>query len=138
MLKVRMLLWVGFAATVLGCGGGGVPVHPVTGTITVDGTPTAGIGVTLVSEGSAAMGLTGVTDDQGAFEIVAAGGYQGAPTGTYKVLLSAPRAEVDYSSNKAPVEVQFPPQYSNPNSAELTTVEVGDGDSVVTIDVKTK
>lgn len=139
MLNVRFWVCTGLLLATIGCGGGGVAVHPVTGTITVDGAPTAGISVTLIGEeGAKAMGLTGVTDEQGKFQITAAGGYEGAPPGNYRVLLSPPRAEVDYSSGKPAAEKSFPPQYSNPNSAELTTLTVGDGDSEISIDVKTK
>lgn len=139
MHSVRYLWLSMLVVAFVGCGGGGPAVEPVTGTITVDGSPVAGVKVTLVSaDSSEAMGLTGITDEAGKFSIFAAGGYEGAPAGKYKVLLSPPRPEVDYSSGGPPRETTFPPRYSNPDSGEITQVEVGSGANEVTINVETK
>ncbi|MEZ6087380.1 MAG: carboxypeptidase-like regulatory domain-containing protein [Pirellulaceae bacterium] len=125
-------------AIVCGCGEGGPDVQPVTGKVTVDGAAVAGVMVTLVGDGGSAMGLTGITDNSGVFSITAAGGYQGAPSGKYKVVVSPPQPEMDYSTGVPGKQMEFPSKYSSPDSSELTTVEVGSEPTVVNIDVVTK
>ncbi len=122
---------------VLGCNDG-ISTVPVSGKVTKDGAPVPGIGVTLVGvEGTEAMGLRGVTNAEGGFTVVAAGGLDGAPKGKYKVLLLPPMGQVDYSKvgkeGPAPAE-KFPEKYTK--IEKVTEVfEVGAGPNVINIDI---
>jgi len=76
---------VAFGAVVLfaGCGTSMVKVN---GVVTLDGNPVEGATVTFVSEDGANMYI-GRTDPSGQFSLGAGEKNQGAPAGTYKVLI---------------------------------------------------
>jgi len=135
-MKLRYLSLLLLIA-VLGCSDG-ISTVPVSGKITKGGAGVPGIGVTLVGvEGTATMGLRGVTGADGAFSIAAAGGLVGAPKGKYKVLLIPPTGEVDYSKvgkeGPAPAE-KFPEKYTKIEKA-TDVFEVGAGPNVIDIDI---
>ena len=121
----------------LGCNDG-ISTVPVSGKITKDGAPMPGIGVTLVGvEGTEAMGLRGVTNADGGFSVVAAGGLDGAPKGKYKVLLLPPITPPDYSKvgkEGPPPADKFPEKYTNIDKVTDIFV-VGAGPNVINIDV---
>lgn len=84
------LAWLILLA-IVGCGGGetGPALYPVTGTVKKDGKPVGGVSVSLVATNEKlALALTGVTKDDGTFEIVTGQGKKGAPEGSFKVVLS--------------------------------------------------
>ncbi len=122
---------------VLGCNDG-ISTVPVSGKITKDGAPVPAIGVTLVGvEGTEAMGLRGMTNAEGGFTIVAAGGVEGAPKGKYKVLLIPPASQVDYSKigkEGPPAGEKYPEKYTKIEKV-TDIVEVGAGPNVINIDI---
>lgn len=72
-----------------GCGPGGPPTVPVTGTITKGGQPLANITVTLVDSAKPDNTATGTSDSAGKFDLVYGTiGKRGAVPGKYKVVLS--------------------------------------------------
>ncbi len=75
-----------------GCGGP-EKVVAVTGTVTHNGQPVAGLVVSFVPEAATETGVsTGVTDDNGKYELtVVKSGKSGAVVGTHKVWVSRPR-----------------------------------------------
>jgi hypothetical protein len=74
-----------------GCGG--EKVVPVSGTVTHNGQPVAGLVVSFVPEAATKTGVsTGQTDDEGKYELtVFKTGKSGAVVGTHKVWVSRPR-----------------------------------------------
>lgn len=96
MFKVRfcsfVLLAVSFAAA--GCG---ASLKPVTGTVTLDGTPVDGASVTFISEDGSTT-ASGITDSTGTFKLYSAG-KEGTSPGKYKVTV-----------------IKTPAKYMNPNA----------------------
>jgi hypothetical protein len=88
-----------------GCGGSEFAIAPVSGTVTQDGKPLAGLVVTFqpIAEtraGNAGPGSFGVTDDQGRFTLTVAGSRQpGAVVGLHRVTFSAKKPERDSSDD---------------------------------------
>jgi len=75
-----------------GCGSsarlaGRVPVHPVSGTVTFNGTPVEGAIVNFVSQGNNPV-ATGKTDASGAFALTTYDANDGAAPGDYIVLIT--------------------------------------------------
>jgi hypothetical protein len=78
-----------------GCGGGGVaplevpPLHPVSGTVKLDGKPEAGIAVTYYpAANNKGNGGSGTTDESGEFTLKFRDGQEGIPAGDYVVMFS--------------------------------------------------
>lgn len=62
---------------------------PVTGKVTLDGEPVAGISVTFFpADGTPGNGASGTTDAQGQFSLKTPDQKEGAPTGKYRVLFT--------------------------------------------------
>jgi hypothetical protein len=91
ILLWRRCLALGCAAAALACpacGGGGAPVHPVTGQVLVAGRPAARALVTFHPVGDAGREKvcpTGHVDDQGRFRLSTFRQGDGAPAGDYQV-----------------------------------------------------
>jgi hypothetical protein len=122
---------------ILGCGGGGgidISLYPVTGTVTQSGSPMAGIKVTLAARDpkSKAPLLFAVVDDEGKFEIQTSAGEKGAPIGNYKVVLSAPPAEIDYANpGDAPKpSALIPKNYQDPKASPANLEVTSSGGSI--------
>lgn len=89
--RTRPLLAGLFAAGVVGCGGAGGPeLHPVRGTLTVNGSPAEGAGVVLrpVAPRADLNNPTGTVAADGSFKLFTYPHGDGAPAGEYVVLLS--------------------------------------------------
>lgn len=72
-----------------GCGPGGPPTVPVTGTITKGGQPLANVTITLVDPTKPDNTATGTSDSAGKFDLVYGTiGKRGAAPGKYKIVLS--------------------------------------------------
>jgi hypothetical protein len=86
--------WSACSLFLAGCGGGGdslkvPPLHPVSGTVKLDGKPLPGASVTFLPVGESKVQVaSGVTDDAGHFTVAYVNGEPGAAEGEYKVLIS--------------------------------------------------
>ncbi len=110
---------------VCGCSGGGYDgpkLYPVSGKLTKGGAPLGGINISLVSPdvASKAPPLVAVTKDDGSFTITTSSGANGAPVGTYKVVIIAPPPEFDYATQKGPPKKSsvIPEKYSKASSTD--------------------
>lgn len=110
----------------LGCGSGdsGPALFPVSGTITVDGAPLAGAGISFrpdVGKGNkfAEFIPSGTADDQGEYELVTAA-RKGAPPGWYKVVVFAPSPPMARGEAPQVGPPPFNPKYSDPDQTDLS------------------
>lgn len=80
-----------------GCGGGGPELGRVSGTVTIDGKPAAGVKVSFspVDGGRSSMATT---DDSGNYELAFSPTEKGALVGTHNVSILAPEPSVDMGS----------------------------------------
>jgi hypothetical protein len=107
---------------VAGCGKPGTaPTAEVTGTVTLDGSPIEGVGVTfLPQEGRPA---SGVTNASGQFTLSTFETGDGAVPGRHKVAIgeqpdeSEPMPGTPEAANWKPPEARFPEKYSNPEES---------------------
>lgn len=135
--RFRALL---FAALIAGCGGGSeFTLHPVSGKITKGGQPLANITVSLVPADATtkAPPMIGRTNDQGQYSIRTISGDTGCPVGIYKIVLTAPAPEFDYSKPKAkPVESDVIPKTLTEAASTDQNITVVAGSNVKDIDIK--
>jgi hypothetical protein len=94
-MRVRDFVILCLVAGIAGCGGGsGRPelvLHPVSGTVTLNGEPAAGVSVTFLPDdggGAVQDTVAGVTDASGQFTLNVRDGEEGAPAGKYRVLFT--------------------------------------------------
>jgi hypothetical protein len=111
---------------ILGCGGGGgidISLYPVTGTVTQSGSPMAGIKVTLAARDP---------KSKAPLLIQTSAGEKGAPIGNYKVVLSAPPAEIDYANpGDAPKpSALIPKNYQDPKASPANLEVTSSGGSI--------
>lgn len=148
-----MKLSFGFALLVtiatLGCGGGAsdldrVPTHPVTGVVTLNGTPVEGAQVTFNPEARDGRGAFGLTDAEGRYELATFEAGDGAVAGKYIVTMAkydtppAPEGEVSEEeyvppeagggAAEAPPKNLLPDQYRQMHTSNLRA-EVKEGDN---------
>ncbi|WP_437192166.1 carboxypeptidase-like regulatory domain-containing protein [Planctomicrobium sp. SH527] len=131
------------AMTFLGCGGGTEKASlpntvPVTGTIKLDGKPLAGATVVFVPKsGTAGIECTGTTDAEGRYTLKQLRGGDGAPPGTYSVVVSAlvgPDGKpLNLPPDTPPADAgaveSLPPRYSSMTDSVLSaTVPTEGGD----------
>lgn len=87
-----MLLALALVVTAVGgCGGGGSDLDsiPVTGKVTgPDGAPLKGVGISFRGTGSKTYQATGVSGEDGSYELSTGGENDGAPAGDYAISLS--------------------------------------------------
>jgi len=142
IMSIRVLA-VGVMVALSGCGPAGPPaptVFPVKGIVKKGGQPLKGVTVGLYpAGGESAKGTpgSGITDDSGAYEIRSTAG-SGVSVGTYKLVLTAPRGEVDYRSNQraAPKPtIELPKKLtSDKTSDRIVDVQAG-SDNTVNLDL---
>lgn len=116
-----------------GCGGGASDkpkTEPVTGTITLDGTPLADATVTFVPDDKKANPGTGITKADGKYQLATTAN-PGAMPGTYKVVIEAYRAndgaalkveegtDIEQLKMAGQAKQILPPNYSDPTATEL-------------------
>lgn len=128
-------------SVLLGCGGGGEQgpkLSAVNGTVTLDGAPLRGAGVTFhpdTGKGNKAEYLpAGVADEKGKYKLITAT-KDGAPAGWYKVVITAPVPP--RTGGEAP-KVGPPPfnvKFIDVGSTDLS-VEVKDGAAAGSYDLK--
>lgn len=120
-----------------GCGGSDGPVLvPVKGVATVDGAPVAGLGISFRGEtapGKPEYFPGGSTDAKGAYSLITAG-KDGAPPGTYKVVVFPPSSAPGAEAPKIAAPT-FNRKYLAPETTDLT-VKVGAGAAAGTYDLK--
>lgn len=106
-----------------GCGGDDGPkVVQVRGTVTMDGEPLSGVGVSFRPDGSKGNNVPfnpgGSTDESGAYQLTTAA-KEGAPEGWYKVVLFAPSAPPGAEMPKS-TKPPFNPKYSDPAKSDIS------------------
>lgn len=126
----KLILPVIASVFVLGCWGYRPDLPPterVTGTVTLDGQPVAGARVQFVpdkSQGTEGAMASGVTDDQGEYELETAT-VKGAIVGFHKISVEA-RAQPKDQYDTLP-ELLTPQRYTDHNTSGLTA-EVKEGE----------
>ncbi|MCH5373622.1 MAG: hypothetical protein JJ992_06570 [Planctomycetes bacterium] len=113
---------------VAGCGGGGVRLAEVSGTVTVDGKPVKGLEVAFDPQGEGAGSSLGYTQADGKYELFYAGGKKGAAVGMHTVRVTA--AETD----EGPATIQIPAKY---NTKSELTFDVAPGTNTYDIPITT-
>lgn len=124
----------------VGCGGGRSaelpPLVPVSGTITLDGKPIAGVSVSFLPFGSTRGGMCyGITDDSGRYELLAGDRQKGSPTGEFRVICSkwirpdgsAFTSDGTQSPEMAGAKQMFAPRYSDQARTELKATVPANG-----------
>lgn len=92
--RVPPLVGLCCLALLVGCSEGVTPeevppLHPVTGKVTLDGQPAAGVAVTFTpAKGGTGTGGYATTDSSGSYTLQHRSGAPGIPTGEYAVLFS--------------------------------------------------
>jgi hypothetical protein len=101
-----------------GCGGSSVPLAPVQGKVTVNGTPLSGGHVALIplSSDPGAKSTPAGEINNGEYTIYT-GGKAGAPLGKYKVMVTPSMMPVP--GQKQPM-IPFDKKYSDPTATPLT------------------
>lgn len=123
----------------VGCGPdleGAPDVVPVTGTVTINGEPFAGAGVSFrpdTDKGNESGFMPGgATDASGKYELMATAGAKGAPPGWYKVVVMPPSAP---PGSDEVVEVpEYNQKYQDPEQTDLS-FEVPQSAEPVVIDI---
>lgn len=96
-----------------------VPIHPVSGVVTLDGKPIEGARLTLISlQGQQPGDITpnGISDAEGKFQISTYSVGDGAPDGAYAITVSWPEirnaggSEPEYGKERLPRKYQQPEQ----------------------------
>lgn len=126
------------SVTLTGCGGGTDGRAPVTGTVTIDGTPLAAGTVTLFKDnGSAGVG----TITNGSFTILEAAGSEGIQPGSYKVGVQSWETEPGGVNADGEIVAEgksrIPVKYNSPETSTLTA-EIPDGGTALTFDLKSE
>ena len=120
-----------------GCGGSDGPVLvPVKGVATVDGAPVAGLGISFRGEtvpGKPEYFPGGSTDAKGMYSLITAG-KDGAPPGTYKVVVFPPSTAPGAEAPKVS-PLTFNKKYLTQETTDLT-VKVAPGAATGTYDLK--
>ena len=115
-------------ATVAGCGGvdDGFSYQPVSGRITVDGTPQAGLTVTFVPQSknlNSGRPSVGVTDQDGRYEAHTIDGRTGAALGEHIVSISS--EQVDMETQDVVVREEIPLRYNKRSTLRFTVPSGG-------------
>lgn len=128
-LAWAVILSIGFVG---GCSrDDGPQVVKVQGTLTLEGEPLSGVGVSFRPDASKGNTLPylpgGSTDESGVYQLTTAA-KDGAPEGWYKVVLFPPSAPPGAEMPKS-TKPPFNPKYSDPAKSELTIEVVKNADT---------
>lgn len=132
MLSLRFSVLVVLAAALSGCGGGDkLDLAPVSGKVTVDGAPLAGVNVQFQPQAANSDGLAptsfGVTDAEGHYSLeVTTTGESGALVGSHQVTFSLPEVAADSDAGEGEGGQQT---NGNINDARAFDVPGGGSDS---------
>ncbi len=118
--------------SVVGCDGG-AGMSPVTGTITLDGSPYPSAQVRFVPE--TGRPSIGITDESGVYSLVYIRDEKGAAPGSYKVDITTVHVSAsDADGGKEPPE-KVPPRY---NKVTELTATVEPGENVINFDLTSR
>jgi hypothetical protein len=133
MRKVHILSLVLFFVTFVlqGCGGSGAGAS-VSGVVTLDGQPLSNVVVTFHSEGGGVA--SGVTNEQGAYQLRSSVQESGTVPGNYRVSVD-PLPPGDDVDPKEYVEVKIPARY---NQESELSAEVKPGSNIFNFDLDSK
>lgn len=117
-----------------------VPLHAVSGTVTLDGKPIAGARLALHAIQGAKVGdisPTAVTDENGQFQVSTYQPMDGAPEGSYSVTVSWPEvlsggSDPEYGRERLPV------RYQDPEKSGLVIASSEDLRDPVVLELKSK
>ncbi len=132
-----VVLCTSTALAAMGCGGstGGPELHPVTGSVKMDGAPVADARVIFTPKGGGVTAI-GNTNSSGTYTLEYTGGARGAPAGEYGVSISTFRAgevtDGDDSGGR-PAKETIPDVY---NQKTTLTVKVPDDAASYSFDLK--
>lgn len=132
-MKPTYRFWLVFAALALcaGCGGRDLPdLAPVSGTVTLDGQPLSGVLVSFYPQSGGRPG-TGVTDEQGHYELMYVDGEEGTKLGPSRVEVTMMWPDGEPTPG---VKDKVPPAYQGAGST--LNFEVKAGNNVFDIDMK--
>lgn len=118
------ILAAGLVLATTSCGSSGPKLHPVRGSVKLDGAPPVGASVVLDPVGGGANKPAGVVTADGSFTLSTHPHGDGAPVGEYKVLVTwypENARELDNPKNKLPA------RYADAAKTPLPTVTVKDG-----------
>lgn len=149
MNPARFVLLALAVASISGCGRGAPVFCPVTGTVKIDGKPTGAVQVRFSPADASADNIAtriglGITDAQGKFSLICAGGTDGIEAGDYKVTFSRPVEQgrpVMTSATMKPEGARtiesIPPIYLKPETTPVTaTVPKGGKDFIFEVKAK--
>ncbi len=149
-LAMVFLIPIGMFAA--GCGKPSGPEYAkVTGTVTVDGQPAAGVNVTFhpdATKGTKGPVSAATTDDQGKFVLYGPGGKEGAVVGWYKVTVECPPDPGMFSSPSGtsgdtkgppkPKDCKVPKKYGDITKTDLTFEVKAGQENTINIDLKSE
>lgn len=122
------------------------PLHPVTGTVTYKGKPVPGATVTFIADAKPAANASdksapqwparcvGEADESGNYALQWDELHQGAPEGSYKVMIVAVAPFEEGDDTDEPRENALPDRFGNPKTSGLTA-EVEEGENVINFDL---
>lgn len=119
VMSLRSAILGSFVITCLGCGGvSGPELAEVTGKVTLDGQPLAKVSLQFTPESPDGSPSYGVTDSDGAYELLFSNDRSGAMPGKHRVEILPVEPETDDSGKlvEGAVLVKIPVRYSQPGS----------------------
>jgi hypothetical protein len=129
-----------------GCQRTGPKLCPAAGKVELDGQPLANAFVSFTPTGTTpGAGAEAMTDDAGEFELRSRRGGDGAPAGTYKVIISKlvkpDGSDVVIDAEHPPAtsggRELLPPEYSSPAKTKLTAT-IGEGGTPLQFKLESK
>ena len=147
MIRWLPLTWcVMVVAGIAGCGETPkdmptVPIHPVKGSVTLDGKPIGGARVSLQLLQGAKPGDVNphaVTDEAGEFQLSTYAPLDGAPEGAYAVTVSWPTVINASGSDPEYGKERLPPRYQKPEKSGLVLTVSEDLQDAVLLELKSK
>jgi hypothetical protein len=115
------------------------PTQPVSGTVTIDGKPVAGVTVTFYAWNPTSSKYSnvadGLSDEKGQFQLTTYSRFDGCPAGEYKVTVV--RTGKGFYTDEVPMKNLLPEQYTEPKTTPLKVV-VKEGANDLNLDVPSK
>jgi hypothetical protein len=139
MVSIRSVVLLMLVAAI-GCGksSSGPVTYPVTGKVTMEGTPVAGAVVTFapVSSDAGAVGAVAQTEPDGSFNVKieldkGKSSKEGLPAGDYRISIVKLESPSGEPSLTKPPKNTLPPQYAMPETSKLTASVKADGENFV-------